>query len=476
MPLMPAPLAQVKKWAGEKTSHALFVCDAKSELRPEKESFNSTLARSQKRLSEAPLFSTLPSGAFAVWVGVEKKDPPFFRLEAICQGLSLILDENPQTLRLWVDPELGEEIACEALYTVLANGAPLYQRKKEPQTPLCQIWADGALADMDFFPAQVFSQANLRARYWTSSPPDALTVESFAGLALDLAHEVGAEAEVFDRARLHELGAGGFDAVGRGGAENETRLVRLCRGQGKRKLALVGKGVCFDAGGLNLKPARAMAGMHRDMAGAAAVLAAFLGAQTLGIESKVEAWLALATNWVGPDAYHPGEVLTMADGTTVEVVHTDAEGRLLLADTLALARRGGASAMVDLATLTGACVVALGERHSGVFANDKDLLQDLIQAGEKAGERLHPFPLTKDYDSALKSKTADVKQCLLEGEADHILAARFLCRFAGDTPWAHLDLSSAWCKEGLGGALSEETGFGAALLLEFIRLWEKRLA
>jgi leucyl aminopeptidase len=157
------------------------------------------------------------------------------------------------------------------------------------------------------------------------------------------------------------------------------------------------------------------------------------------------------------------------NGTTIEIVHTDAEGRMVLADALTLAARGKPDLIVDFATLTGSMRVALGERYSGAFATSEDLAREVLTAGAASGERICLFPMDEDYDSALDSAIADVKQCTLEGEADHILAARFLKRFTAGRPWIHVDLSAASCKGGLGAVASEATGFGVGWGLALVQ-------
>ena len=161
--------------------------------------------------------------------------------------------------------------------------------------------------------------------------------------------------------------------------------------------------------------------------------------------------------------------MTALNGLTIEIVHTDAEGRMVLADTLTLAADAKPDVVIDFATLTGSMTMALGNRMSGFFATDADYALQLAIAGEAAGERVMAFAMPDDYDSALESKVADIKQCTLDGEADHTLAARFLNLFVGDTPWLHVDLSAASCKGGLGAVGTETTGFGAALALQFLR-------
>jgi len=229
-----------------------------------------------------------------------------------------------------------------------------------------------------------------------------------------------------------------------------------------RKVAFVGKGICFDTGGHNLKPAKYMQGMHEDMNGSAVVLGILAAATRLKLPGALEGWLAIAENHISPQAYRQNEVVTALNGTTIEVVHTDAEGRMVLADTLTLAARNQPDLIADFATLTGTMHYALGSRMSGVFASSAALAKRAIDAGDASGERVVVFPYPDDYDSTLDSSVADVKQCSMEGEADHILAARLLSRFVDGTPWLHMDLSAHSCKGGLGAVISDASGFGVA--------------
>jgi leucyl aminopeptidase len=233
-------------------------------------------------------------------------------------------------------------------------------------------------------------------------------------------------------------------------------------------LALVGKGICFDTGGHNLKPARYMNNMHDDMNGSAVALGILLAATRLKLPVNLEVWLAIAENHLSPEAYTQNEVVTALNGTTIEIVHTDAEGRMVLADTLTLAAQEKPALIIDFATLTGSMAVALGERMSGVIGNRDELLARAVAAGQLSGDRVVAFPMPDDYDEALDSSVADVKQCTLDGEADHILAARFLQRFVAETPWLHVDLSASRCKGGLGAVGSDITGFGVALGLQML--------
>ncbi|MFO1408897.1 MAG: M17 family metallopeptidase [Steroidobacteraceae bacterium] len=262
-------------------------------------------------------------------------------------------------------------------------------------------------------------------------------------------------------------------AVARGNAARDAGIAHLHRrGHGRRRgapVALVGKGILFDTGGTNLKPHRHMLDMHTDMAGSAVALATLVALAELDTPYPVDAWLAITENNIGPSAYRPQEVVRAANGTTIQVIHTDAEGRMALADTLVLAARRRPRLLVDFATLTGSCIQALTERYSGVFARDAALAERARQAGAASGERVWPFPLDADFDADLDSRVADVKQCTLDSKGDHILAARFLARFVPDAlPWLHVDLASAVRTGGLAHVGDDITGFGVRFALALL--------
>jgi leucyl aminopeptidase len=212
-----------------------------------------------------------------------------------------------------------------------------------------------------------------------------------------------------------------------------------------------------------------MLDMHQDMCGSAVALGVLLAVTRLKLPIAVDCWLAITENRLGPQAYKSRDVVTAANGTTIEVIHTDAEGRMVLADTLALASREQPRLLLDYATLTGQCINALTERYSGVFTNRPALNELLVGAGRDCGERVWPFPMDEDFDEELKSTVADVTQCSPENEGDHILAARFLQRFVPKTlPWIHVDLSSATRKKGLAHVPPGPTGFGVRLTLALL--------
>lgn len=310
-------------------------------------------------------------------------------------------------------------------------------------------------------------------RYLTTLPPNVLTPGDYRRRVAELARKLGWQMTTYSETRLSRMGAGAFTAVSQGSPDRDAAIVHLRYRPNKPRpggpVSLVGKGICFDTGGVNLKSARYMRGMHGDMAGSATALGTLLALTRLKSSLAVDCWLALAQNHVGPLAYKPNDVVTALNGTSIEVVHTDAEGRMVLADTLTLASRARPrpSLIIDYATLTGACVQALGKSYSGVFSRSAALAQSLVDAGVRTGERVWAFPMDEDYDQALNSSVADVLQCSPDGEADHIIAARFLSRFVeGAIPWAHIDLSSGTRKGGLAHVPCEETGFGVRLTLD----------
>ncbi|HET9122471.1 MAG TPA: leucyl aminopeptidase family protein [Acidiferrobacteraceae bacterium] len=318
------------------------------------------------------------------------------------------------------------------------------------------------------------ARGNHLARYLTALPPNRLTPGTYRRQVQQIARSHGWTMRFFDTKALTALKAGAFLAVTQGSADPDAGIVKLSyrpkRARGPL-ISLVGKGICFDTGGTNLKSARHMFGMHEDMEGSAVALGTLLALSELNVPFPVDAWLALAQNDIGPRAYRQNDVVRALDGSTIEVVHTDAEGRMVLADTLTLAARTRPALIMDYATLTGACVYALGTRYTGAVTNRPALIPTLMATGQACGERVWPFPADGDYGDELKSEIADIKQCTLEGEADQILAALFLRRFVGEkVDWIHLDLSAGKHKGGLAHIPTDITGFGVrfslALLLD----------
>jgi len=329
---------------------------------------------------------------------------------------------------------------------------------------------DGAKVDVDTEFAT--HRGNHLARWLSALPPNHLSCKTYARTLAALSRQYRWRLQFLGERSLKRLGAGAFLAVAQANAHRDAGIVHLSRRVDRRpgyRIALVGKGICFDTGGINLKTHQSMYHMHADMQGSAVAVGILLALTLLDAPIDIDCWLALTENEIGPKAYRPQDVVTAANGTTIQVVHSDAEGRMVLADTLALAARERPDLIVDFATLTGACVTALGERMSGMFTNRPDWRPGLEDAGRVSGERVWGFPFDDDYDSDLDSQIADVLQCTPDSKGDHILAARFLSRFVPkDTPWIHLDLSSSWRKGGLAHIPTEMTGFGVRWAMELL--------
>jgi len=311
-------------------------------------------------------------------------------------------------------------------------------------------------------------------RWLTALPPNKLDSRAYHDTIAKLARSHKLGFNWHDESALKRLGANAFLAVSAANANREAGIAHLTyRPKGNKArapdIALVGKGILFDTGGVNLKPHRSMLDMHTDMSGSAVALATLLALVELDAPIAVDAWLAITENQIGPTAYRPQEVVTASNGVTIQVIHTDAEGRMVLADTLALAAKTEPRFMIDFATLTGAAVYSLTERMSGVLTNRESLAPTLVEAGRTSGERVWNFPFDADYDSDLESKVADIMQCSVDGKGDHILATRFLSRFVPEkTPWAHVDLAASTRTGGLAHINTEVTGFGVRYALELI--------
>lgn len=328
-----------------------------------------------------------------------------------------------------------------------------------------------SLASKTLVRAEAFVRATVLARDLVNEPSGDVTPRRLAAEAEHLATQRGVRVKVFDAKQLHALGAGALLGVGRG-SDDPPYLVHLSyvpRGA-RRSVALVGKGITFDSGGINLKPEKAMDNMKMDMAGAAAILGVFSVLPNLKPRVAVHGILALAENMPSGKALKPGDVLRAMDGTTIEVKNTDAEGRLVLADGLTYARKLKPQAMIDVATLTGACIVALGEDVAGLFSSNQKLTDGLQRAARAAGEPLWELPLIESYGQLIESDIADLKNVGKPGSAGAITAALFLKHFAKDTPWAHLDMAGpAWAEDDhIPYQPKGATGFGVRTLLRYL--------
>ena len=454
-------------------SHILFVLPATGQLAgawPASDVLAALLKRRRMKageLGKKPLAGNLGNGALAAWVMLDRGKSQFESHSAARDALQLLLAENPREIALVVLGGAPQRryAAGVAVYCAWINGAALPERKKKPEhKPLRTIDLYGYRDKDDFSALRARAEGNVLCRELTVLPPNELTPAVYRRRIKRLATQLGWRHAEFDFKKLRKMGAGAFCAVAQGSAADDAAIVHLRYSppHAKQRIALVGKGICFDTGGHNLKPARYMHTMHEDMNGSAVALGILLAATRMKLPLNIDCWMALAQNDISPAAYRQNEIVTALDGTTIEVMHTDAEGRMVLADALTLAARAKPHLIIDFATLTGSMHVALGDRYSGVFATSDPLAAQAVAAGRACGERVCAFPMDADYDSALESKVADIKQCTLEGDADHILATRFLKRFVGEVPWIHVDLSGSSCKGGLGAVASDVTGFGVA--------------
>jgi len=428
-----------------------------------------------EEFADKPITANAADGSLIAWAMLDFGKTNFVVQTQARKAMQLLLDEHPASITIVVQgDEAQRRQAAEAVvYAAWVNGAPLpVHKKKDQRKPLHKIVLYGYADTKSFAALKAQAEGNLLCRTLTVLPPNELTPGLYRKRIKELAKQNGWQLKEFDLKALRKMGAGAFVAVAQGSHDEDAAIVHLRyrHARAKQTVALVGKGICFDTGGHNLKPARHMHGMHEDMNGSAVALGILLAATQQKLPVNIDCWLAIAQNHISPKAYKQNDIVKALNGTTIEVMHTDAEGRMVLADTLTLASREKPNLLIDFATLTGSMSVSLGARYSGVLGNRDALLQQAVQAGQQSGERLCAFPMDDDYEPALDSKVADIKQCSLDGEADHILAARFLKRFLEhDVPWLHVDLSSSRCEGGLGSVASDVTGFGVGWGLRMLQ-------
>ncbi|MBV7330499.1 leucyl aminopeptidase [Chloroflexi bacterium TSY] len=378
-----------------------------------------------------------------------------------------------------MDVEVAAQMLAEG--TLLASyQAPQYRRKQNESTPAqCMVieFDESKLASV-----QKGIQAGLNiargvhsARDYISEPPNILYPIEFARRAHAMAEETGLSFSVLDESKMQELNMGILLAVSQG-STHEAQMIILehapCGTENENPLILVGKGITFDTGGISLKPGANMWEMKSDMSGAAAVVGAMESIARLQIQRRVIGIATCVENMPDGSAYRPGDILTGITGKTTEIISTDAEGRLILADTLGYLARFDPSGVVDLATLTGAIGIALGPQAAGLFSNSEGLQKALMVASEKSGERLWPMPMFDEYKEAIKSDMAEVKNSggRFGGVAT---SAKFLEHFTEGYPWAHLDIAEmAWTKSNSDPQTPKgAVGFGVRLLVDLAEKW-----
>jgi leucyl aminopeptidase len=377
----------------------------------------------------------------------------------------------------WALPESdGPAAAVEALVTGSILAGYRFDRFKgsgdddSPRLESLAVLAPAELAGAAET-ACVYAEAANRARDLQSTPANVATPTFLAERAEEIA--AGAESlsiEVLGRAELEAKGMGGLLAVSQGGPQEPKLIVlRYAGGGSGPTLGLVGKGVTFDTGGISLKPGAGMQEMKMDMSGAAAVLEATAAIAELGLPLNLVTVVPSTENMPSGTAVKPGDVITQYNGKTVEVNNTDAEGRLILADALAYAVELGAERLVDLATLTGAVVIALGSTYAAVIANDDELADEVIRAGEESGELTWRLPLHPEFKELTKGTVADLSNLASKRKAGTITAASFLEEFVGETPWAHVDIAGTAWDVGRAYTGNDASGFGVRLLVELAR-------
>jgi len=318
--------------------------------------------------------------------------------------------------------------------------------------------------------AQAAAPGVFLARDLVNEPPSVATAKFLAAQAQHVCRGRGLTVEVWNKKKIEAMRLAGLLAVNRGSLE-EPRFIRIHYrpiGKARKRVALIGKGITFDSGGLSLKPSKSMETMKLDMAGGAAVIATMSCLPKLGLDLEVTGYVPTTDNLPGHNAQKPGDVIRYLNGKTIEVLNTDAEGRLILADALALAAQQKPDYMINLATLTGACMTALGTQVAGIFSNNQPLAETLLRCSREAGEKLWQLPLVPEYKELIKSSVADMKN-IGGAHGGAITAALILQEFVGDTAWAHLDIA--------GPAFAESdnllcpkggTGFGVRTLLKFL--------
>lgn len=473
-----------------KKTGALSACAWLS--RPDVEALSAVASRIEFKPKSADVFQFDLSPLTRVCVGAFPAKPSAFdALEIFRLLLDPILALKARTLLLdlrgW-SSETVEVLAGAAIsaLTIREFEPPKVTQEKVPSKRQASawkltIWVSGrenvSLAETAAKQGHHVSQGTNLVRSLSLMATNHLTPTSYVEYCRRFAKEWGLKFDFLGISDLRRKGAGAFLAVARGSSDSGAGIVTLrYRPSGSAKatpIAIVGKGVTFDTGGSNLKTGSHMFGMNGDMAGSAVVLALLRLACMENWKTPLTGYLAITDNAISDRSYRPNEVVQSLSGKTIEIVDTDAEGRMILADTLTLASSEAVEWILDFATLTGACVRAVGTTYSGAFTNRSEMFEPLRMAGIQSGERIWPFPNDDDFGRCLKSEVADIKQCRTSGGVDHLEAAHFLRSFVGEKGWIHVDLSSSENEEGLAHVPPKTTGFGvrvgAAILSRLMR-------
>ena len=428
-------------------------------------------------LGESLFLHALEKRRLFLLLGAGRAGSPTDARRWACRAMALLRENRVARacVHLLAPAPLPPPYLAALAEALLLNGYRFdrYRKKKERRVESVQL----ATGRRGLFGARELAERALvleeveRARDLVNEIPAKVTPDTLAAAFADSARSHGLELETWRRRELEANGMSGLLAVGAASCCEPALLsLTYAPAAGGPSVVLVGKGITFDAGGLSLKPAASMEEMKSDMAGAAAVLGAVNAAARLRLRLRVTALAPLAENLPGRRAYKPGDIITYANGKTVEIVNTDAEGRLILADALIVAARRRPGRIVELSTLTGAIVTALGDGYAGLFCRDRRLAAALLRAGEASGERLWQLPLPEEYRESIVSKVADLKNANYNG-ASSVKAGLFLGEFAGRVPFAHVDIAGTAFlgKPNAFYAAEGATGFGVRLLVEFMK-------
>jgi leucyl aminopeptidase len=408
----------------------------------------------------------------------DKFDPAGMR--RLCgTAVRLLKAKSIKTVALAFDSEFaGGEFASAAVEgAILGDFDPDYYRTADDKKSVSRFVVAGDMPGLDAAVerGRVLAEAQNLTRSLVNQPGNLLTPLALAEAAKKMAAESGLEYQALDRAAMEKLGMGSLLGVAKGSSQPPVLIVlgyRPANPQGSTHLGLVGKGVTFDSGGISIKPSEGMEKMKYDMAGGAAMIGAMRAIAQLQPQIRVTAFIPCVENMPGSQAQRPGDIVTAMNGKTIEVINTDAEGRLILADALTYARRQGCTHLVDAATLTGAVVVALGHLNVGLFASDDDMRDRVLAASQDEGEPMWSLPLNEEYKEYLKSVFADIAN--VGGRwGGAITAAIFLKEFAEDTPWVHLDIAgTAWLDEAKPYLAKGPTGLPVRTLVRLATDWK----
>ena len=435
------------------------------------------------KIGQTLLITTPGKGPIEVLIGIgprDKVNPDALRTAAA--GLARAVSKH-QAIATNLAAELPEEDRSAAIaavvegiglasysYVNFKSGSP---SKNKIERASLVVKGRGVKAEVDRAAAVV--EAVALARDLSNEPGGSLTPEVFAAKAKEVGAKVGLKVTVWDERKIAREKLGGLQAVNQG-STHPARFVKLAYTPAKKakgRVALVGKGITFDSGGLSLKTAAGMATMKIDMSGGAAVLAAMSALSSSEVPVAVDGYIPLTDNMTGGDAQRPGDVFTARNGKTVEVLNTDAEGRLVLADALSLAAEDKPDAIIDIATLTGSASAALGTAYAALMATDDDLADRLASASDRTGEKVWRLPLPDEYRPQLDSTVADMKNIGSGPFGGALVAGLFLREFAGSGPWAHIDLGmSAMSDSERGVIVKGATGFGVRLLVDTLANWD----